>query len=485
MHRQRVGAMFVAGAPTGRKTNRVFGRGGGEKKEDIRGTCDERSRQSASRIAARLTRKLILIMERISGVLEDYSGVNQTNWVKVAEVFHGEAKSSTHDLPPYKPAKFKYFTINRLLGSGGFGTIYKAHLGEVVCTIKIIPCELLTEAKHACVDKLVASMINSPFLVRYFACFSTKQAFITAMEYIRGCDLGKLLKVARSIPEDILRIIIAQLGEALEHMHTKGFIHRDVKPANLLMSIGCRVKLIDFDTAKTCIGKFVKKSQTCFNIRTPAEFFDSQIAGTVPYLAPECVTYRGYGRAMDWWAAGVTTFHLATGRLPFQRFRTQEELQRMIAAGFYRWPKDKVISHDLQEFVNALMQKKPPERLCSHQYLDFRIHPFFSGVEWRKLSTTDNLKEYPILKKCLGKTVSGYSPIGSVASGSRRYHISPANIVDTNDHSNLYTYCSAGFIRVMNELNNGRMPTIETITDPYDNSDDPEPEYIFERFLIF
>lgn len=73
-----------------------------------------------------------------------------------------------------------------------------------------------------------------------------------------------------------------------------------LQPANLLMSIGCRVKLIDFDTAKTCIGKFVKKSQTCFNIRTPAEFFDSQIAGTVPYLAPECVTYRGYGRAMDW-----------------------------------------------------------------------------------------------------------------------------------------------------------------------------------------
>lgn len=79
--------------------------------------------------------------------------------------------------------------------------------------------------------------------------------------------------------------------------HEPGLV---LQPANLLITVGCRIKLIDFDTAKTCIGKFMKKEQHCYNSRTAMEFFDSQIAGTVPYLAPECVTYVGYGRAMDW-----------------------------------------------------------------------------------------------------------------------------------------------------------------------------------------
>lgn len=168
-------------------------------------------------------------MERITATLEDFSGVNSTNWVKVAEMFLVEGRSLSQEVAPYRAAKFKYFTINRLLGAGGFGSIYKAHLGGIVCAIKLVPCELLTEVKHACQDKLVASMINNPFLVRYFACFSTRQAFITAMEYIRGCDLAKVLKVARTIPEDVVRIVIAQVGEALQHIHSSGFIHRDVK----------------------------------------------------------------------------------------------------------------------------------------------------------------------------------------------------------------------------------------------------------------
>ncbi|OQR79224.1 microtubule-associated serine/threonine-protein kinase 3-like, partial [Tropilaelaps mercedesae] len=353
--------------------------------------CKRTSQRDAA-VTARLTRKAILIMERVTSVMEDYSGVNSTDWVKVADMFLSEAKAYTQDAVPYKPAKFKYFLVNRMIGSGGFGTIYKAYVGGIVCTLKLIPCELLTDPKHACMDKLVASMIDNPFLVKYFACFSTKQAFVTAMEYIRGCDLLKVLRIARTIPEDVLRIIIAQLGEALQHMHCKGFIHRDVKPANLIIMVGCRIKLIDFDTAKTCIGKFVRKNQLLFSARTSAEFYDSQIAGTVPYLAPECITYMGYGRSMDWWATGVSTFHLATGRLPFQRFRTQEELQRMIAAGFYRWPKDRVFSLQLQEFVNALMQKKPFERLCSHRYTDFQEHPFFAGINWHTLAETDFLK---------------------------------------------------------------------------------------------
>lgn len=97
--------------------------------------------------------------------------------------------------------------------------------------------------------------------------------------------------------------------------------------------------------------RHVHRLRTCDGLVSVAMVDENYYYGYYGY----CYYYEFIGR----WATGVTTFHLATGRLPFQRFRTQEELHRLIAAGYYRWPRDKLISAPLQEFVNALMQKKP------------------------------------------------------------------------------------------------------------------------------
>ncbi|OQR73920.1 microtubule-associated serine/threonine-protein kinase 3-like [Tropilaelaps mercedesae] len=95
------------------------------------------------------------------------------------------------------------------------------------------------------------------------------------------------------------------------------------------------------------------------------------------------------------------------------------------------------------------------------------------------------LKDFPPIKKCMGKTINGYSPIGSAAAEVRRFNINPACIVDTNDHYNLYTYCSSGFTRVVNEISSGRVPSPEIMVDKFEHSENAEPDYIFEKFLIF
>lgn len=68
----------------------------------------------------------------------------------------------------------------------------------------------------------------------------------------------------------------------------------------MMIMVGCRVKLIDFDTAKVCIGKFTKRLLTTFFERTTDEFNDGEIAGTVSYMAPEMLKNERYGRAVDW-----------------------------------------------------------------------------------------------------------------------------------------------------------------------------------------
>lgn len=74
----------------------------------------------------------------------------------------------------------------------------------------------------------------------------------------------------------------------------------------MIVMNGCRIKLIDFDTAKSCIGKFVAKPQSTFNWRTAFEFIDKEVAGTMPFFPPECCPLHPngnnlYGRGMDWY----------------------------------------------------------------------------------------------------------------------------------------------------------------------------------------
>ncbi|XP_022703500.1 protein kinase 4-like [Varroa jacobsoni] len=87
--------------------------------------------------------------------------------------------------------------------------------------------------KHACADKVVASMTNNRFLVKYYSTFATNEAFLTIMEYIRGIDLHRLVKANRGVSHDICQVLLAQLGEGLQHMHLRGCIHRDIKDSDI------------------------------------------------------------------------------------------------------------------------------------------------------------------------------------------------------------------------------------------------------------
>lgn len=114
-------------------------------------------------------------------------------------------------------------------GAGGFGAVYKAYLGEAVCTLKLVPRSKLPEVENAVAEKEVASMINHPCLVRYHATFVVQEAFVTVMEYVRGVDAIRLVKLRTRLSEEFVRLILAQVGLALCHLHYKGFLHRDVK----------------------------------------------------------------------------------------------------------------------------------------------------------------------------------------------------------------------------------------------------------------
>lgn len=95
---------------------------------------------------------------------------------------------------------------------------------------------------------------------------------------------------------------------------------------------GGKVKLIDFDTCKICAGRYVQGHINSYIRKSHNEFDDNESAGTLYFLPPEVLDKKPYGRAIDWWALGITSFRLCAGKLPF-RANTRKSLKDKIREG--------------------------------------------------------------------------------------------------------------------------------------------------------
>ncbi|EEC07065.1 protein kinase, putative, partial [Ixodes scapularis] len=371
--------------------------------------CLKRAPETAKELGTTV-RKLTIIVGELATSLEKICEVSVTDWMAIGDsVISKTEKMNLESIPSYTTfiPKMKEFKPMKLLGAGGFGykffvlAVYKAQFlpANFVCTVKLVAMDRFTRHKQACIDKVVASVVRSPFL----------DSYVTLMEYVPGVDVMRVILKAAYLPIEHVQIVMAQLILALEHLHLRGFLHRDVKVSNMIIMPGGRVKLIDFDTNKVCLGHFSKRLVKGYFARTAFEFHDGESAGTIPYMAPEILKRRPYGRACDWWSSGVVFYKLMTGRVPF-RGRTKQLLRDRIIGAPLKWPKTEEHPHsatpEAKDMVFKLLRKNPIERLGSRHYQDLKSHPFFNGFNWKALSTSKFLCEIPAIAEAMGGIVA-------------------------------------------------------------------------------
>ncbi|KAH6943529.1 hypothetical protein HPB50_023167 [Hyalomma asiaticum] len=166
----------------------------------------------------------------------------------------------------------------------------------------------------------------------------------------------------------------------------------------MLVLPGGRLKVIDFDTTKICHGLFSKRVMRSFFRKTPFEFNDAESAGTVPYMAPEVLRQRPYGRAVDWWSAGIVMYKLMTGRVPFRGKNRQTVRDRIIAAPL-RFPRTEDRYHSAttpaKDMTFRMLRKNAVDRLGSRSYAEFKTHPFFDRFNWKRLHRDRHLCDIP------------------------------------------------------------------------------------------
>jgi atypical protein kinase C iota type len=219
---------------------------------------------------------------------------------------------------------------------------------------------------------------NHPFLVGLHSCFQTESNLFFVIEYLCGGDLMYHMQRKCKLPEDHARFYSAEIVLALDFLHSKGIIYRDLKLDNVLLDIEGHVKLTDYGMCKEGLKKGEMTSTFC---------------GTPNYIAPEMLRGESYDFSVDWWALGVLCFEMMAGRTPFNinenasenpDLNTEDHLFQVILEKPIRIPRN--LSVKATSLLKGFLQKAAADRLGSQDGLrEIQQHAFYKTIDWNAL----------------------------------------------------------------------------------------------------
>ncbi|KAI1231501.1 hypothetical protein IHE44_0007954 [Lamprotornis superbus] len=288
------------------------------------------------------------------------------------------------------------FDLIRVIGRGSYAKVLLVRLkkNDQIYAMKVVKKELVHDDEDidwVQTEKHVFEQASSnPFLVGLHSCFQTTSRSICnykksrslnqewklflVIEYVNGGDLMFHMQRQRKLPEEHARFYAAEICIALNFLHERGIIYRDLKLDNVLLDAEGHIKLTDYGMCKEGLGPGDTTSTFC---------------GTPNYIAPEILRGEEYGFSVDWWALGVLMFEMMAGRSPFDiitdnpDMNTEDYLFQVILEKPIRIPRFLSVkaSHVLKGFLN----KDPKERLgCQPQtgFADIKSHTFFRSIDW-------------------------------------------------------------------------------------------------------
>ncbi len=216
----------------------------------------------------------------------------------------------------------KHFKILQTVASGGTAVMYKAlqvSLDRVVA-IKRLHQHLTTDenfTRRFVLEAKAAASLDHENIVRVIDFGVEESCYQMVMEFVEGESLKDVLDRWRPINFDLALAIVHQICKGLEHAHSKGIVHRDVKPGNVMLTKSGKVKITDFGLAKLTQGS---------SANTAAD----SILGTPLYMSPEQAFGESVDQRSDLFSLGTVLYELLTGRQPFASENYMGVIQNII-----------------------------------------------------------------------------------------------------------------------------------------------------------
>uniref|UniRef100_W5KNP3 non-specific serine/threonine protein kinase n=1 Tax=Astyanax mexicanus TaxID=7994 RepID=W5KNP3_ASTMX len=337
------------------------------------------------------------------------------------------------------------FESLKVIGRGAFGEVrlvQKKDTGHVYAMKILRKADMLEKEQvgHIRAERDILVQADSLWVVKMFYSFQDKQNLYLLMEFLPGGDMMTLLMKKDTLSEEEAQFYVAETVLAIDSIHQLGFIHRDIKPDNLLLDSKGHVKLSDFGL---CTG-LKKAHRTEFyrnlshnltndftsqnmNSKRKAETWKRnrrQLAfstvGTPDYIAPEVFMQTGYNKLCDWWSLGVIMYEMLIGYPPFCSETPQETYKKVM-----NWKETLIFPPEVPISDRAKHLILRDHRIGASGVEEIKRNPFFEGVDYdhirerpaaipieiKSIDDTSNFDEFPesdILQPAASAVVSSH-----------------------------------------------------------------------------
>lgn len=314
----------------------------------------------------------------------------------------------------------------KTLGVGAFGEVALVRKSDTsalyaIKTLRKVDVVQRNQVGHVKAERDILAEANNDWVVKLYYSFQDSENLYYVMDYIPGGDLMSLLIRKEIFSEELARFYIAELTLAIESVHKMGFIHRDIKPDNILIDRNGHIKLTDFGLCtgfrwthdskyyqttghgrQDSMEPFDASEKDMCNFSGESSYMNSprplktlerrrkrqqerfkahSLVGTPNYIAPEVLMRVGYTQSCDWWSVGVILYEMLVGQPPFHADRPEETQYKVI-----NWkdtlniPRMAKLSPEAEGLILQLCTG-PEDRIGAHQ---IKHHSFLKSIDFTK-----------------------------------------------------------------------------------------------------
>ncbi|XP_040012365.1 serine/threonine-protein kinase ULK1a [Xiphias gladius] len=283
------------------------------------------------------------------------------------------------------------FVFNRkdLIGHGAFAVVFKGRHKERrdwEVAVKCINKKNLAKSQSLLGKEIkILKELKHENIVRLLDYQEMGGCVYLVMEYCNGGDLAEYLHSKGTLSEDTIRVFLQQIAQAMKVLQSKGILHRDLKPQNILL---CHPEGRKSSSVKTCI----KIADFGFARHLQTNTMAATLCGSPMYMAPEVIMSQNYDAKADLWSIGTIVYQCLTGKAPFHA-STPQELRLFYESNRTLLPSiPKETSSNLRHLLLGLLQRNHKERIS---FDEFFHHPFLETSSSTKKCPPAPMLSYP------------------------------------------------------------------------------------------